>query len=130
MKTNKTDKKPKTIGQVKIINGVAVILPPEDEEDETQEETKEEKTETVIEQKQDTIIINTENISFEDDVQHVYDKESEKKSNELAKKVKKENDTRAKKATIETKPKKTGNSIVINSTSFDDLDLSLIDKEK
>ena len=120
---NKTsEKKPdqnNSTGNMKMVNGVVVMLPPN--EDTAIESLTEKEIEAEIEKKQDTITVDAS--TNLEDVQHVFDAESEEKSNKLAAKTRAENEERAKEAAIETTPKKVGNSIVAHSTSYDDIDL-------
>jgi len=122
---SKADTKLKTLGKIKMVDGVTVIEPPE----EAEQEIEEDKTELVIEKVKDIITIKNEEQKEVDEVQHVYDTETERLSKQLSKKVEEENQVRAKEATMLTKPKKVGNCIVASSTSCDDLS-KLFDTDK
>lgn len=120
--TKKTSKQVKPTGNMKMVNGVVVMLPPD--EDNATENLTEKEVELALDKKQDavTLEVDQEDTSTEE-VQYVYDSESEEKSNNLAAKVRKENEERAKKAAIETEPNKVGDVVVAKSTSYDDIDL-------
>jgi hypothetical protein len=113
--TEKTTPKVQVTGTIKMINGVAVILPPE----EAFEQLTNEEIETVIERNQDFVATHT----GEEEVQYVYDNESEAKSQAQTAKVQKENNERAEKAKKDTTPKKVGDTIVINLDEDDDTTL-------
>jgi len=116
---------------MKMVNGVAVMVAPEELEVETTEEETGTvvTTETTIEKREGVISVTAEE-KLEEETQHVYDVNSEEQSRTLAAKVREENDERAKKAAIETTPKKIGNVIVAHSNSYDDIDIFAAELEK
>jgi hypothetical protein len=114
----KTTTRPVVSGQMKMIDGVIVMLPPEDS---TQEHTTE-KGGITIEQVQDVILTSS---SKDEEVQHVVDSDTEAKSRAYAAKLREENKQRAEQAKAQTSTKKVGDSITIGveESTMDDSEL-------
>ena len=116
--------KPELKPSVKMLNGSAFFFPPENLLEE-----KEEEKEVYIDQTKDVVTVSTQSDDVEN-IQYVYDKETEKLSKMLNEKVATENEERVEKVKAKLEVKKCGSSFVVSSTSFDDIDLSIIDNEK
>jgi hypothetical protein len=114
----KTTTRPSISGQMKVIDGVIVMMPPEDQ---SQEQTTE-KSGVTIEQVQDVILTSS---SKDEEVQHVVDSDTEAKSRAYAAKLREENRQRAEKAKANTSTKKVGDSITIGveESTMDDSEL-------
>lgn len=104
--------------QMKMVDGVVVMLAPKDEVEQSQEKA----AETTIDKVQDIIVVQAEETHESEETQHVIDSESEEKSNDLARKVRAENKQRAEEAKVPSTPKKIGDSIVLESSSYNDID--------
>jgi hypothetical protein len=114
----KTTVRPVVSGQMKMIDGVIVMMPPED----TAQEQATEKGGITIEQVQDVILTSS---SKDEEVQHVVDSETEAKSRAYAAKLREENKQRAENAKAQTSTKKVGDSITIGveESTMDDSEL-------
>lgn len=119
-KEKKTAEPTRTTGTMKMVNGVAVMLPP----DEGFQELGEEEVATILERNQEFVAVRVdEEEEATEEVQHVFDTDSEEKSRAYAAKIRAENDKRAKEAQMESKPKKVGSTIVAESNSYSDIEL-------
>lgn len=118
--TKKAEELKRTTGIMRKVNGVTVMLPP----DEGFEELNEKEVATVLERNQDFVSVRVDEESSDtEEVQHVYDVDTEEKSREYAAKIREENEKRAKEAQIDTKPRKVGSTIVADSHSYSDIEL-------
>lgn len=106
----KSEKLKKTTGQMVKRNGIVVMLPPEEVEQEQQQSDVEDLS---IDKKNDVVTLEVDSEYAE--VQHVIDTESEITSRLQASEVREENKKRADQAKAETKPRKVGDTIVTDS---------------
>lgn len=114
----KTTAKPTVSGQMKVVDGVIVMMPPED----NIQEQATEKSGVTIEQVQDVILTSS---SKDEEIQYVVDSDTEAKSRAYATKLREENKQRAEKAKANTSTKKVGDSITIGveESTMDDSEL-------
>lgn len=122
-KSTKTDTKKKAVGRLEKVDGVVTMLPPEDEEETKEEDSQDQ----VVEEKKGTVLVQSS--KEPDDVQYVFDEESEEKSRLQVEKVRKENQERAAKEANKLSPKKMGNTVVTSSTTYDDIDLGILNAD-
>lgn len=122
----KSNPQVKAQARFELINGVVVMVSP-DEEPEFQEDNT---PEVLIDKKDGIISIHTEETFLEDEIQYVYNEETAEKSHLLAEKVRQENFERAKAATQEIKISKTGDVILAGSDTYDDINEVLLRTDK
>lgn len=121
-------KKKQVLGNIKMVNGVAVVMPPDEEVASTEEVASaiiEEKSGVVSVRSDDSemLIAQTLNES-KDELQYVVDSASEKKSRKIAEQVRAENQVRAEK-TKQTLTPTMKNGMVVVGIDNEELDIDI-----